>query len=80
MEDNNPTPTSIILKTATTMSEMNDSTGTTTNNTPSTPDVTATMTTTTTCNTPSALIQDVEAAFKHIRAESSGPYTHTTQH
>ena len=54
MEDNNPTPTSIILEAATIMSEMNHSTRTTTKNTPSAPDVTATMTMTATSNTPSA--------------------------
>ena len=70
MEDNNLTPTFIIHKTPTTMSKMNESTGTSAKNTLSASNVTATttttpiMTATLIINTPSAPTHNLDSAFK----------------
>ena len=76
MEYSNATPTSIILKTVTTMSEMNDSIGIMTKNNPSAPNVPVTMTTTPTSSNPSAPTHDLDSAFNHIKAEKQFCPTH----
>ena len=69
MENNNPTPTFIILENATTMSEMKDSIEMTTNNSPSGPIMLDSMVTTPSIRNPSTPPHDLDSTFSHIKAE-----------